>query len=152
MTSNLKSTSSLRGITRLCALQTLYRARFENISVNDLVEELNSNSEVFITENISSFEIDKDFFCSLLRTTEKNLKIIEEILSESLAANWRLERLDSVMRYILCLGIAELLYFPTVPPNVVFNEYIEISKAFFQKSDVAFVNGLLNNVANTRRH
>ncbi|MDR2067859.1 MAG: transcription antitermination factor NusB [Holosporaceae bacterium] len=139
-----KFKSGLRGITRLYAVQELYRAEMENLSLEKIREESLLKNEVCISENISLFEIDGDFFRSLLEITEKNLRILDAAIAENLSTNWKFDRIAPLMRSILRLGLAELLYFPQIPQSVVFNEYIEISKAFFPEKEVAFVNGLLN--------
>ncbi|MDR3187391.1 MAG: transcription antitermination factor NusB [Holosporaceae bacterium] len=141
-----KSKSGLRGVTRLYAVQELYRAEMENLPLERILEEALSKSEVYISENISLFEIDGDFFRSLLETAEKNLTALDAAIVRHLSANWKFDRMAPLMKSILRLGLAELLYFPQIPKNVVFNEYIEISKAFFLENEVAFVNGLLNSV------
>jgi transcription antitermination factor NusB len=133
------------------AVQVLFRIISEKkLSVDELIKESRVNSEVFISENLSLFDIDQDFFCKLIMVTKENCLKIDEIISNNLSDNWKVNRLDPVIICILQLGIAELLYLTDIPPKVVLNEYIEISKAFFQKNEVAFVNGLLNSVANAK--
>jgi N utilization substance protein B len=139
-----KSRSGLRGVTRLYAVQTLYRAEMDCISLQKILEESLLKNEVCISETISVFEIDCEFFRSLMETTEKNLTTIDEMIINNLSANWKFDRMAPLMKGILRLGLVELLYFPKIPRNVIFNEYVEISKAFFSQNEVAFVNGLLN--------
>ncbi|MDR2268055.1 MAG: transcription antitermination factor NusB [Holosporaceae bacterium] len=143
-----KSKSGLRGVTRLYAVQELYRAEMENLPLEKILEESLLKNEVCISENISLFEIDSEFFRSLMETTEKNLPELDAAIVANLSTNWKFDRMAPLMKSILRLGLVELLYFPQIPPNVVFNEYIEISRAFFSENEVAFVNGLLNSAIN----
>lgn len=149
---NRRSKSSLRGIARFCAVQALYRFELCKYPIEKIIEEFNKNGEALISENIAITEMDKDFFCILLDTVGKNIHNIDVIISQKLANNWKIERLDSVTRCILRLGITELKFFHEIPSNVIFNEYIEIAKAFFESDEVSFINGLLNEAAITIRH
>ncbi|MDR1982699.1 MAG: transcription antitermination factor NusB [Holosporaceae bacterium] len=146
MTKNRRSQGGLRSMARLCAVQMVYRAHITGCPMKTIATELGDHSETVITENISISEMDRDFFLRLIETVEDNSAKIDEMISENLSDNWKFDRLDNVMKSILRLGIAELLHFQDIPPNVVFNEYIEISKSFFEKSEVAFINGILNSV------
>jgi len=145
MTSNRKFQCGLRGMARFCAVQLVYRAEIMNCSPGKIAKE--GINEAFITEDVAVSEMDRDFFEQLLKVMEDNLPHIDEVISQNLSDNWKFDRLDNVMKAILRLGTAELLYLKDIHCNVIFNEYIEISKSFFQKNEVAFINGLLNSVS-----
>ena len=58
--------------------------------------------------------------------------------------NWDSERIAKIDYAILITSIAELLYFPSIPPKVTINEYIEIAKEFSSPSSGKFINGVLD--------
>ena len=60
--------------------------------------------------------------------------------------NWDSERIAKIDYAILITSIAELLYFPTIPPKVTINEYIEIAKEFSSPSSGKFINGVIDNL------
>tara|TARA_X000001036_G_scaffold113552_1_gene106493 strand:- start:942 stop:1838 length:897 start_codon:yes stop_codon:yes gene_type:complete len=60
--------------------------------------------------------------------------------------NWDSERIAKTDYAILITSIAELLFFPSIPPKVTLNEYIEISKEFSSPSSGKFINGVIDNV------
>ncbi|GHT90385.1 N utilization substance protein B [Alphaproteobacteria bacterium] len=138
-----KSKTGLRGMSRLCAVQVAYKAGLCGQKMSVLANDP-ASLEIFISENISSSEMDNAFFKSLLDMMEENIAFIDGVIEKHLSESWKLERIDSVIKCILRLAIAELMCFKEIPINVVLNEYIEITKAFFDVSEVAFVNGLLN--------
>ena len=142
-----RAKSGLRGVARFCALQTLYRSEFCNGSVASGLGESEKCTEAFLTESISVSDMDKDFFKRLLDESSKNLMDVDRIIAENLSKSWSMDRLDSVTKCILRLGITELMCFKETPSNVIFNEYIEIAKAFFDTPEVSFINGLLNKAA-----
>ncbi|MDR2107046.1 MAG: transcription antitermination factor NusB [Holosporaceae bacterium] len=133
-------------MARLCAVQTLYSLDFRKSAFGE-AEESGGYDEAVLSEEASASEMDRDFFRKLMSTTEANLPETDAIIAKNLSVDWRFERLDPVMRSLLRLGVTELTCFENSPPKVVFNEYIEIAKMFFEKSETAFVNGLLNSVA-----
>jgi N utilization substance protein B len=65
------------------------------------------------------------------------------------SANWRLERMARVDRNVLRLGAWELAHRPDVPRAVILDEAVELAKAFGTDDSGAFVNGVLNRIADT---
>jgi len=63
------------------------------------------------------------------------------------SANWRLERMTRVDRNILRLGAWELMDRSDVPRAVILDEAVELAKAYGTDESGAFVNGVLNRVA-----
>jgi N utilization substance protein B len=61
--------------------------------------------------------------------------------------NWRLERMGRVDRNILRLATFELLFVESVPMQVAINESIELAKEFGTEDSFAFVNGILDRLA-----
>ena len=60
------------------------------------------------------------------------------------AENWRLPRMATVDRNVLRLGAYELLFAPDTPPNVAFDEAIELARRYGSADSSAFVNGVLD--------
>jgi len=61
--------------------------------------------------------------------------------------NWRLERMTKVDRNILRLGAWELSQRKDIPRPVVLDEAVELAKRFGSEDSGAFVNGVLDKVA-----
>jgi transcription antitermination protein NusB len=61
--------------------------------------------------------------------------------------NWRLERMTRVDRNVLRLGAWELLERADVPRAVILDEAVEIAKRFGTEESGAFVNGVLDRIA-----
>lgn len=149
--SGRKSKSGLRGLTRLYAVQSLYRLQFDNENLEKIVKESEDNPLIPLDEDLSLSEIDSEFFKNLMKHLKENMPQIDKLIADRLGQNWSFERLDKVVQSILRLGVCEILFFDDIPDNVVFNEYIEIAKAFFKKSEVSFLNGVLNSISKSKR-
>jgi transcription antitermination protein NusB len=73
-----------------------------------------------------------------------------EVLDERLRAaskNWRLERMTRVDRNLLRIGTWELVERAEVPRPVVIDEAVELAKRYGTEESGAFVNGVLDRVA-----
>jgi|SRR5579863_4741814 N utilization substance protein B len=65
----------------------------------------------------------------------------------STSTHWRLERMSRVDRNILRLGTWELAHRSDVPTAVILDEAVELAKTFGTDESSAFVNGVLNQIA-----
>ena len=93
----------------------------------------------------------RDFAEQLLHGVVEHRESIDEKISQ-LAKNYDLQRISTVDRNILRLGIYEMLHRREAPPVVVINECIEIAKKFGSEDSGRFVNGILDRVcADLRR-
>ncbi|MDG1337487.1 MAG: transcription antitermination factor NusB [Flavobacteriaceae bacterium] len=86
-------------------------------------------------------EFGQDLFNNIL-TNNEDLK--NHLIGRT--PNWDSERIAKIDYAILITSIAELLYFPSIPPKVTINEYIEIAKEFSSPSSGKFINGVLDNL------
>jgi transcription antitermination protein NusB len=85
------------------------------------------------------------FAKSLLSTLiEKNEHLESYILPK--LKNWDAERLAALDLILMKMGVAEFLYFETIPPKVTINEYIELAKDYSTEQSGQFVNGILDNI------
>jgi N utilization substance protein B len=75
---------------------------------------------------------------------------LDELITKH-ADNWRFERLSSIDRAILRLGIYELLFAAT-PGKVVLNEAVDLAKKFSSEEASGFVNGILDAVHNSLKN
>jgi N utilization substance protein B len=76
---------------------------------------------------------------------------IDAAVSKCLAANWRLSRVDSLMRAILRAGAYELIARPDVPAKVVIDEYVSLTHAFEAEGETPFINAALDKLAHIKR-
>ncbi|HEX8315137.1 MAG TPA: transcription antitermination factor NusB [Flavisolibacter sp.] len=104
---------------------------------------LQKPGSVSFTETLSP---DKwDFAKTLLTTVLEKSEHLESIIIPKLK-NWDPERIAALDMIIMKMGVAEFLYFETIPPKVTINEYIDISKEYSTQQSGQFVNGILDNI------
>lgn len=86
---------------------------------------------------------DLDFAIDLLRKTLLHSEALDREI-EGKTPNWDKERIAEVDGILLKMGIAELLYFPSIPEKVTINEYLEIAKEYSTPKSSVFINGILD--------
>lgn len=80
----------------------------------------------------------------------EQLKAIDSALSQHLTT-WPLERLGSIERSILRIGVFELGWVPDVPTAVIVDEAVELAKRFASDEAASLVNGVLGAVQGALR-
>lgn len=75
-----------------------------------------------------------------------NLEKIDSLIKAHLL-KWPFNRLSSVDRNVLRLGVYELLFEDDIPVEVTLNEAIEIAKKYGSEKSGKFVNGILDRIA-----
>jgi N utilization substance protein B len=63
------------------------------------------------------------------------------------SANWRVDRMTRVDRNVLRLGVYELTHRLDIPRAVALDEAVELAKRYGAEDSGAFVNGVLDQVA-----
>lgn len=58
--------------------------------------------------------------------------------------NWEQDRIALIDKIIICMAIAEFLYFDDIPRKVTLNEYVDISKEYSGSKSSIFINGILD--------
>jgi len=81
----------------------------------------------------------------LLTGTVENMAAVDKVLGDHLQ-NWDLERLNHVDRALLRMSVYTLMFQTDMPPSIVIDEAIEISKEFGTDDSYRFVNGVLDAV------
>lgn len=86
------------------------------------------------------------FALQLVNGVRANLKEIDDLI-KSYSHHWRIDRMARIDRNVLRLGIFELKYLPDIPRSVSIDEAVELGKRFGTEDSPAFVNGLLDRIA-----
>ena len=115
-------------------------AEFQIFQENIILEEHNIGIEI---RGSSSQFFDKKSY-GFETWDENNEDLKNHLIGRT--PNWDSERIAKIDYAILITSIAELLYFPSIPPKVTINEYIEIAKEFSSPSSGKFINGVLDNL------
>lgn len=125
---------------RELALQILYQLDMVRADVNDAIRAFWELQESIPSEDT------KEFCEDLARGASEHSDEIDRLIEDA-ASNWRISRMAVVDRNILRLAVYELLYREDIPSTVTINEAIELGKMFGTEESGAFINGVLDKIA-----
>lgn len=133
---------STRHIARTLALQTLFELDMKGelgVSSDAIDPILDRNRDEF-GEGVRDTSFAKDI---LLNALSRRITI-DDIITRA-APDWPLDKIGTVDRNILRIGLTELLFGDRaqVPPKVAIDEAIELAKSFGGETSGRFVNGVL---------
>jgi N utilization substance protein B len=92
----------------------------------------------------------KDFFITLLRGVVENTEMIDAEISSVI--DRPIVQLNPIELSVLRIGTFELMSESSTPYRVVINESIELTKAFGSEGGHAYVNGVLDKLAQKLRN
>ena len=88
-------------------------------------------------------------FSRLLVTgTVENIVMVDEMIQKHLE-NWEIKRLNRVDLAIIRMSTYTLMFQTDIPPSVVIDEAVDISKEFGTDDSYRFVNGVLDSIRKT---
>jgi transcription antitermination protein NusB len=136
-----------RSRARLAAVQALYQIELGGAAPDIVIAELRERG----AGEEGFGEADDALFVDLVRGAMTHQGGLDGLLSDALAPDWTLPRLEVVLRAVLRAGAYELLARQEIPARVVLNEYVDIAHAFFAGKEPGLVNGALDRVARRLR-
>jgi transcription antitermination protein NusB len=151
-----------RSRSRLAAVQALYQMDLAGTDLDEVIADFTQlrfaanpppgpDDVVDADTNDALVGADPQFFADLLRGVVRRQRDIDPLVDDQLASNWRLARVDSILRAILRSGTFELMERTDVPGRVTINEYVDVAKAFFHDDEPKVVNGVLDRLARRLR-
>jgi len=80
----------------------------------------------------------------ICKSVEKDIKEIDDTISEFISKDWKLSRLPLLVLSIMRAAIGEYLLQDGIENAIIINEYVEISKLFNHDGEAGFVNKVLD--------
>lgn len=121
-----------RSDARERALILLYEAESKSMAPTDVAE-----AQVLPLDELTLM---------LIVGVETNGRDIDDLIATH-AKGWTLQRMPTIDRNVLRIGIFELMGRPDVPIAVVIDEAVELAKRFSTDDSGRFVNGVLSAIA-----
>ncbi len=125
---------------REAALQMLFQVEASGVSADQAVELFWRTFEDADPEGRAYADV-------VVRGVVEHLDAIDKAVTAA-SQNWRLERMARVDRNLLRLGTWELMFRADVPRAVILDEAVELAKSYGTDESSAFVNGVLDRIAN----
>jgi len=151
MTALSQGDARARRAARLGAVQALYQMELGGQDAEAVIDEFLTHRFRDGIEVAPAGDPDAEFFAAIVRDVPHHQVEIDRAIAQGLSENWKLERIDSILRAILRAAVFELIARPDVPAKVAIDEYMEIAHAFFPGDEPAFVNAILDKIARGKR-
>lgn len=101
--------------------------------------------EDFLVEFIQDYDNTIGFGHELIEKAVTNDQQLDEMVKKKIT-KWEPNQVAILDFIIIKMGIAEFLYFPSIPSTVTINEYVELAKNYSPPNSKKFVNGVLDTV------
>lgn len=108
----------------------------------------NLNEVYEMAELFREFE-GNDYIKEIYNGMPAKLEEIDSLINDNIVG-WKQERLSKTSLAIMRLCIYEMLYVDSVPFNIAINEAVELAKKFDHEKAPAFINGVVNAIADKR--
>jgi N utilization substance protein B len=151
-TDNKNTTNIHKATARLIALQVLYADEFSQDSSvgSHLLEYLSQSQNKIYEDMLRNGETiaapEKNFLLALYEYTKRNIQAIDLNISQNLKGPWKIDNIDPVILSIIRLAISEMLFFGDIPGKVIIDQYVSLTGDFYSKTEIGFVNALLDSL------
>ena len=126
-----------RRAARQCVLEALFAYQFSKNERTEIIDQLvNKNPEL---------KDHYDFIKSLFDIVFTKMKWAENTIKAHLE-NWEIDRVASIDKILLKMGICEIYFIGDIPPKVTISEMVEIAKIYSTDESPIFINGILDAV------
>ncbi|AJM71735.1 transcription antitermination factor NusB [Mycoplasma yeatsii] len=130
MTSKISATAK-----RKILIQAFYKYQLLDANLNYIKQDILDDAQDIKDQEVYN-EIEK---------IATNTDDIIESIKPHLSTKWKWERIPSVIRSILIVGVYEIKYTDT-PKAVTINEMVEYTKSYVPDFDFKFVNAILDKI------
>ena len=144
-------------LARLAAVQALYQIELTQRSVKEILANFKDKpSELLQDIGVELHEepLPPDFVLmgQIVAGVANDQTAIDEMIAGALSAKLSVDRLEILLRSILRCGTFELFRHGEIATNIIVNDYIDITHAYFNSKEPGLVNGILDKLAKTLRN
>lgn len=137
-----------RSAARLAAVQAFYQLSMADepnaAKMADEYVEHRLGAEIEGDQYVAA---DPDLFRDILVGAWERREEWNTLIEAHLSQGWTLDRIDKILMATLAAGSYELSARVDVPTAVVINEYVDVVHGFYENSEAAFVNSVLDKIA-----
>lgn len=132
---------TVRSQARRAVLQALYQWQLNPSSLGEIEQQFLSDTNIHVGSQA--------FFSQLLNGVLTQVQALDALIETAL--DRPIVQLNPVELSALRIGVCELAHMPETPYRVVINEAVELAKAYGAEGGHAYVNGVLDKLAQELR-
>jgi len=92
----------------------------------------------------------KKFIKDIVKGTIERKDLIQDIIDKELKNDINENKTDLMIKLMIMAAIYEFLYMHKTPTKVVISEYLKVSDFFSEKSQISFLNAILDKLSKLR--
>ena len=89
----------------------------------------------------------KKYIKDVVSGTLERTELIEETIIKNLDKDIDLKKTDKLLKIILFSAVFELIFKHNTPKNVIISEYVKASEFFLEKSQISYLNAILDKLS-----
>ena len=93
----------------------------------------------------------KKYIKDVVSGTLERIELIEETIIKNLDKDINLKKTDKLLKIILFSAVFELMFKQKTPKNVIISEYVRASEFFLEKSQISYLNAVLDKLSKLLR-
>ena len=141
-----------RSAARLSAVQALYVMDLTGMPVDQVLDDFLHHELGGEPEAEERLAVpDPLMFVDVVRGAALRSQDLDVMIGQALTGDWKVERLETILRAILRAGAFELADRPQVPMKVAISEYVDIAYAFYSGPEPGLVNAVLDRIGRVVR-
>lgn len=146
--------STARRAARLAAVQAIYQMEFTGTSARQAIAEFvrhrmgaSADPTADEGEEMRLEAPDRLLFAAIVEGVKARTGELDTMIGSSLSGEWKVERLEVILRAILRAGAFEIFARPDTPAPIIINDYVDVAHAFFTQKEPGLVNAVLDRLA-----
>lgn len=142
---------------RLMAVQAYYAKAlsgetWDQVISRFLMEEIGGSVLKGEKEEVVALEpADKSLFAHLTQYVRDNEKDLEKMIESAFSDKIKKDKLETTFRGILLMGAAEFFVNPELDTPIIINEYVDLTRSFYDGAEVKIANAVLDKLAKVIR-
>ncbi len=130
---------------RLLAVQAVYQSSLNEQALKDAAQEYLDHRIGMHVEEEEIVEPDRALFAKIMNGVSERKKDLGQVIGANLNVSG--ERTDPLLKSILMCAAYELLAHQDIDSPIIINDYLNVTHAFFDKSEAGLINGVLDKVS-----
>ena len=142
---------------RLMAVQAYYAKAlsgesWDQIISRFLMEEIGGSVLAGDKEEVVALDpADKSLFAHLTQYVRDHEKDLEKMITSAFSDKIKKDKLELTFKGILLIGAAEFFVNPDLDTPIIINEYVDLTRSFYDGAEVKIANAVLDKLANVNR-
>ncbi len=146
------SNKARKTAARLAAVQCYYQARHNEDSILDVFDEYTQHRYGKDVDGERYVASDLNLLKKTLEFADQNTNEIAQLVNGHLSRGQALQSLDSLLQSILICATAEIWIHTEIETAIIINDYISVTKSFYDGKEYQLINGILDAAAKALRN